>query len=152
MLEKDYRRLFASLRESVDWQFELPATMNDFFDRQGHSAATGLNVRRSPRIRTRHKAVMHFSDPLPAFPRPAMPVAIYTNDLSRTGFGCICREQLYPGERVHILLPNCWLEATIARGRRLGPECFEAGALLSAAHLLENPGFRLPPWAASRAV
>lgn len=152
MLEENYRKLFASLKDSVEWQIQLPATMGDFFGRGGYTASNRFDVRRCPRIRSRHKAVMYFSEALPVFPRPTTPVAIYTNDLSRTGFGCICREQLFPGERVQILLPHCWMEVTIARGRRLGPQCFEAGAFLNAVHLLEGPNFRLPSTATAQAV
>lgn len=152
MLEENYSGLFARLKKTIEWQIELPTAMGDFFGRSGYTPANRFDVRRCPRIRSRHKAVMYFDEALPAFPRPPTPVPIYTNDLSRTGFGCICRDQLYPGERVQILLPNCWMEVTIARGRRLGPQCFEAGAFLNVVHLLDSEDFRLPPMATAYAA
>lgn len=134
MLEANYPKLFARLIEKVEWRIELPRELSDFFDHGGPNPANAYDMRRCPRMRSRHRGVMYFSRALPAFPRSDAPMGVYTVDLSRTGFGCLCAEQLFPGEQVRVLLPNCWLEATVARGRRLGPQCFEAGSVLKAVH------------------
>ena len=134
MLEGNYSKLFAGLIEKLKWRIELPAEMADFFESAAAIPANAFDMRRCPRMRSRHRGVLYFNRPLPAFPRSGEPVGVFTVDLSRTGFGCLCGEQLFPGEEIRVLLPNCWLEATVARGRRLGPRCFEVGSILKAVH------------------
>lgn len=134
MLEANYPKLFADLIDKVEWRVELPPELSDFFDQGRANPSNAFDMRRCPRMRSRHRGVMYFSRALPAFPRSGAPMGVYTVDLSRTGFGCLCSEQLFPGEEICVLLPNCWLQATVARGRRLGPRCFEAGAVLKAVH------------------
>jgi hypothetical protein len=71
---------------------------------------------------------------LPAFPRSAAPVAIYTKDFSKTGFGFVAHQQYFPGEHVRVILATFWMEIAVRRCRRLGPACYEAGGTLLERH------------------
>lgn len=132
MLDGDYQRLLGKLMAGLPQRIQLPAECQNFFDTTGPAAPHPRDERNSARTRVRTHGVLYPERPLPAFPRPAEPVAIYTGDFSKTGFGFLAADQYYPGEEVRILLATFWMRVTIRRCRRLGEACYELGGSLTA--------------------
>jgi hypothetical protein len=141
MLGTDYSELLRVLMTQVPWNIDLPGDRDRFFRETGHIAAIPEDERRSPRFRLRSPCLLIPEDPLPAFPRNREPIAIYTADISRHGIGFVAATQFLPEEKVRIILPMFWLQATIVRGRRLGPQCYQGSALLMRKHPPELAAF-----------
>jgi len=134
MLDGDYQRLLGTIMSSLSQQIRLPPEYEDFFTQTGPTAPYPNDMRSSARTRVRTHGVLLPESPLPAFPRDPEPIAIYTADFSKTGFGFVAAEQFYPGEDVRILLATFWMQVKIRRCRRLGESCYAAGGTLSCRH------------------
>ena len=130
MLDGDYQRLLGQLMSSLPERIQLPETHEHFFSESGPTPPFPDDRRSSPRTRARTHGVLIPETDLPAFPRASDPLAIYTSDFSKTGFGFVAPEQFYPGEDVRIVLATFWMRVTVRRCRRLGAECYEVGAVL----------------------
>jgi hypothetical protein len=122
------------LIRSVPNKIQFPAGYEDFFEETGPTSFFESDRRSSARMRVRTSGILIPRRWLPAFPRVASPLAIYTNDFSKTGFGFIAHQQWFPGEHVRVLLATFWMEIAIRRCRRLGPGCFEVGGTLIEKH------------------
>jgi hypothetical protein len=57
-------------------------------------------------------------------------VGTYTRDFSRWGCGFLTTEQLFPEERVRIVLPTFWVQLLVVRTRRITSKCYESGGKL----------------------
>ena len=134
MLVTDYQRRLGSLIQGVQNRILLPDGMQDFFNESGPTSPLPSDRRTSVRTRVRTRGVLFPRCWLPAFPRSPEPQAIFTKDFSKTGFGFLAHEQYFPGEQVRVLLATFWMEISIRRCRRLGPECFELGGMLIHRH------------------
>ena len=134
MLAEDYQHRLGSLIQSVPNEIELPAGYENFFAETGSTASVENDRRSSVRMRVRTSGILVSQRWLPAFPRTAKPVVIYTKDFSKSGFGFLTHQQYYPGEHVRVILATFWMEIAIRRCRRLGPNCFEVGGTLLQRH------------------
>ena len=134
MLDGDYQRLLGKIMSSLSQQIRLPPECEDFFSQTGPTAPYPNDMRSSARTRVRTHGVLLPESPLPTFPREPEPIAIYTADFSKTGFGFVAAEQFYPGEDVRILLATFWMQVKIHRCRRLGESCYTSGGTLSCRH------------------
>ena len=134
MLGTDYSDLFRVLTQQVTWNIDIPGDRERFFGETGHIPSISDEDRRSPRMRVRTQCLVIPEESLPAFPRNREPIPAYTADLSRDGVGFLAALQFLPEEKVRIILPVFWLQATIVRGRRLGPNCWQGCALLMKKH------------------
>ena len=134
MLVTDYQCHLGSLINSVPNRIQLPAGYEDFFEQSGPTTAIANDRRNSVRTRVRTRGIWIPRKWLPAFPRRATPQLIYTKDFSKTGFGFVADQQVFPGEQARIILATFWMEVAIRRCRRLGPDCYEVGGTLLARH------------------
>jgi len=91
------------------------------------------DLRRFARAACSASAVIEVEPTLPAFPREADLHVILMKDLSRQGVGFLHCEQLFPGECLHLLLPNGSLRYVVRRCLRHNERCFEIGAELASA-------------------
>lgn len=145
MLDVDYQTRLGQLIQATDWKIELPAEWHDFFEERGPISSHSLDKRRHQRMRVRAAGLLWFDEPLPAFPRPAGPIGIYTRDLSRQGLGIVAPLQLYPEEKIRVLLPTFWVELRAVRSRRITATCYVVEAQLIAHHEPSASAFDVPP-------
>ncbi len=134
MLEIDYSTRFGDLIQSVDWDIELPQEWADYFDQRGDVAAYLDDERQNQRMRVRTHGLLWFDHSLPFLRRDGSVVGIYTRDFSRQGCGFLMPFELYPEERVRIVLPTFWVHLRVARSRRITSKCYEIGAKLLQRH------------------
>lgn len=130
MLEIDYSTQFNQLIEQIAFDIELPIEWKDYFDQRGEVTSFAEDERNNKRLKIRTHGVMWFDHSLPAYPRPENPVGIYTRDFSRQGSGFLSPFELYPEEKVRVLLPTFWVQLHIVRVRRITSKCYEIGAFL----------------------
>ncbi len=134
MLDGDYQRLLGKIMSSLPQRILLPPDCEDFFSQTGPTAPYPNDMRSASRTRVRTHGVLLPESWLPAFPRDPEPIAIYTADFSKTGFGFVAAEQFYPCEEVRILLATFWMRVKIRRCRRMGDACYAIGGTLTSRH------------------
>lgn len=134
MLEDDYSSRFSRLIESVKWDIELPRDWTDYFDHRGETSSFNGDVRSNKRMMVRTYGLMWTEESLSFCHRSAEPIGIYTRDFSRQGVGLLTPFQIYPEERIRVVLPAFWVELSIVRARRITNKCYEVGAELLQRH------------------
>ena len=118
-------------------EIELPESLSNFFEISGLSQSSAGDKRLSARWKNRTVAGLLYRTTFPVLPRSEEWHPIYLKDLSRTGAGFVHSEQLYPLERMRILLiderssrllrNNCLRTVEVVRCRRVQDKCFEVG-------------------------
>jgi hypothetical protein len=132
MLEEPYKEKLDSLLATINWSIQLPPRLSDFFSVRGDSQSAVQEERKHIRIRARAKCPGFFESTLPSLHRDSTCIPIYTADFSRGGCGFISAIQIFPTERLRLILPTFWLQLQIVRCRKLGPRCYEIGSILVA--------------------
>lgn len=106
---------------------ELPCSAEEFFAKQGPSAAAAESRRRFHRFHFRTRAMLWYEGELHA---------VYARDVSRQGIGFLAPRQLFPCDRVKLILPEeetPWL--VVRRCRRMQQGCYEIGTEFEAGAL-----------------
>ncbi len=134
MLEDDYSSRFSRLIESVQWDIELPRDWTDYFEHRGETSSFNGDVRTNKRMMVRTYGVMWIVESLPFCHRSAEPIGVYSRDFSRHGVGLLTPFQLFPEERIRVVLPAFWVELLVVRARRITSKCYEVGAELLQRH------------------
>lgn len=107
----------------------IPESQRRLLEGSGLAPTCHDEHRRFPRLRLKAKAALQIVQSLPAFPRPKERHQVYTLDVSRSSVGFLHSEQLYPCERVEIMLDEGrWRPIEIVCCRRLGRRCYQVGA------------------------
>lgn len=105
---------------------ELPAAWQDFFDRTGVIPSFPGDDRRFPRFYIRGRAAISVVEALPARPRDSAWHGVFTKDISRGGIRFLHSEQLFPHERLEIVLPDgSKRQVEVARCGRVQRRCFD---------------------------
>ena len=130
MLEIDYPTRYRELIQSVDWDIELPVEWSSFFDEKGEVNSFAEDQRSNKRLKVRTHGLLHFEESLPFVSRPAEFVGTYTRDFSRQGCGFLVSFEVFPEERVRIVLPTLWMQLLVVRTRRITSKCYEIGGQL----------------------
>lgn len=108
---------------------ELPSAWQDYFEQSGVMPTFDGDGRRFPRFYARRKAALEHRQSLFAKPRPIVWHGVYTKNISRQGLGFLHSEQLFPGERMRIVLSDDLLrEIEVIHCRRIQRRCYEIGA------------------------
>ena len=130
MLDQNCQAPFAQLIDAAPLRLETPPERTV---PRGTAAATPFpfEQRQSPRIEHRRRGAMQVADPIPAIRRTATPDGILVRDVSRRGMRFLFDQQLFPGEKLRIWLPEAELRGDVMRCRRLGPRCYEVGVRLA---------------------
>lgn len=115
-------RIPCRVRVPDDWQRSLEA--------EGCAASQANEFRAGMRYRVVRRAVVQLYGSLPAFPRPEGYTGAIVQDFSRHGMGVLYHEQLFPEERLRVLLPSISVEATVIRCRRVAQSCYQLGLVL----------------------
>lgn len=97
------------------------------------AGAAPIDQRRTARIPTLIRAAAEVSQPLEAIPRGDTRAQVWVRDVSLRGIRFLYHEQLYPGERIRLWVPEAELSGEVARTLRVGERCYEIGARLDAA-------------------
>jgi hypothetical protein len=143
MLDESYKEKLDSALASTIWSIQLPARLADFFSVRGDSQSIVHEERKHLRIRARAKCVGYFESTMLSMQRDTVGIPIYTADFSRGGCGFISAIQIFPTERLRLILPTFWLQVEAVRCRKLGPKCYEIGSELIAKHQPDPSVFNL---------
>ncbi len=131
MLDQDRHAPFAELIAAAPSRLQIPTSLARALTvAQRHSH---IEQRQSPRIGLLLHAAAEVAGPLPAFPRTDTRGKAIICDASLRGMRFLFDQQLWPGERVSLFLPEAQLSGEVARARRLQPQCYEIGIRLDAA-------------------
>ncbi len=119
-------------------QIELPESWSDFFEVSGLSTSSAVDKRRAARWKNRVVAGLLYRTTFPVLPRSEEWNPVYIKDLSHTGAAFVHREQLFPLERMSLLLiddrstrllqSNCLQTTEIVWCKRVQAKCYEVGA------------------------
>jgi hypothetical protein len=85
---------------------ELPPDWNDFFDQSGMLCATSDDQRRFRRQEMRVFAALEYRQTAPALYRRPGWHRVYLKDIAHGGLSFVHSEQLFPLERMRMLLPD----------------------------------------------
>lgn len=108
---------------------ELPAVWENFFEQSGVMPTFDGDGRRFPRFYARRQAALEHRPTLPAKPRARTWRGVYLKNVSRQGLGFLHSEQLFPSERMRIMLSDDLLrEIEVIHCRRIRRRCYEIGA------------------------
>lgn len=143
MLDEPYKEKLDVVLASMNWTIQLPARLADFFSVRGDSQIAEHEERKHIRIRARAKCAGLFVSTLTCLERDSKCIPVYTSDFSRGGCGFLSSIQIYPTERIRLMLPNFWLQLEIVRCRKLGPKCYEVGSVLLAKNQPDPAAFEL---------
>ena len=109
---------------------ELTPSIMQSLQEKGYSPSNYYDVRRMARLRICPPAVLEFTNPLPAFPRPNGQSEVIIKDMSKPGVGLLYDQQLWPGEEVTIYFQGRSIEYSICRCQRVSAKCYIVGGLL----------------------
>jgi hypothetical protein len=141
MLDFDYPQHYAGLISEINWSITLPQTWCRFFEESGVLPSLPNDMRRSQRRAVRTFGLLRIDGTIPAITRSSALFGIYTKDFSKNAVGLISPIQLYPGERLRLILPTCWLSLEVIRCRRHNSTCYEVGAQLLHHHDPDESAF-----------
>jgi hypothetical protein len=115
--------------DSLPCDIELPDSWQGFFGEAGLLASVQDERRRFPRFRLRTTAAMRCVKNLPTPPRPHQWVKVFAKDVSRAGFSFVHSVQLFPGERLELVVDTSHhYRGEVRRCRKVGPNCYVVGA------------------------
>ncbi|MBA2115954.1 hypothetical protein [Bremerella alba] len=119
------------LRTVRDLTFEvqIPRAKLEELGKSGHIETTATDQRRHVRFRQLKRCILRCEPTFPTIERPQqLSLALVTN-ISRKGVGLLYHSQLYPKESFVLRIEGAGLlRLTVARCRKLGPQCYEIGA------------------------
>ena len=118
--------------DSLSCSVRLPLRLQKDFEKTGVTAPFYGDVRSVQRMTWRgagRRAALEYRQSLPTLPRNPAWFGVYMNDLSHQGCGFFHGEQLYPGERMRLVLPTGTdLPIEVRWCHRVDENCFEIGA------------------------
>jgi hypothetical protein len=108
---------------------QLPSSWQDKLGQAGQAPTRYHERRRQPRYHFRVCGALEYRQTLPSLHRPHGWHQIFTNGLSRGGLSFLHSAQLFPRERMQILLPGRNPKCVeIVWCRRVQERCFYVGA------------------------
>lgn len=111
---------------------EMPLDYGAFFELTGPLPPHLEDGRRVPRFYSRTFAAMTTRQTLPTLPREVATERICLKDVSRSGVSFLHSQQLFPGERLELVVfDGVRREITVTRCRKIQDRCFEVGATLA---------------------
>ena len=137
MLDNDFEELARNLAEKFDCKIKLPESWTGYFNETGPLTCGPGDRRQFSRIKFRSPAVLEYLQTFPIMPRERRHYLVYLKDYSRSGVAFIHHEQLYPSERMRLMIPPDKVVAMhgqkdgiieVVRCIRIQDCCFEIGA------------------------
>jgi hypothetical protein len=115
--------LTEKLWNSIPSRTELPADEEEFFSAEGVVGSGCESRRHYLRLHMRELALMHRGDQYHA---------VYTKDVSPKGVAVLAPMQVFPKERVRLMVDGCpAMDVEVVRCRRFGPKCYECGTVFA---------------------
>jgi hypothetical protein len=123
----------AELIAALPCEIDLPQNWADYFMRTGPLPRVQDDARRYPRFYLRTAAALSYRSTLPALPRSTKTERVYLKDISRSSVAFLHSKQLFPRERLEMLLADetHWF-VSVVRCQRRQERCYEIAALLTA--------------------
>jgi hypothetical protein len=110
-------------------EIQLPSSWQDELAQAGRAPTRYDERRRHLRYHFRVCGALEYRQTFPALPRPNGWHQVFTKGLSRGGLSFLHSEQLFPRERMRILLPGQEISCVeIAWCARVQERCFQIGA------------------------
>lgn len=128
MLEGNYSGSLEQLHSEAACDLLIPSHLKESLGRRGVASPVYDDERRYVRYHFNTKAIIEFSQTLPAISRKHTVARIVTRNVSRGGLAFLHSEQLFPGELVTLWLPKGKHNYRIIRCMAHGEQCFEMGA------------------------
>ena len=121
----------------LECEIKLPESWSDFFEVSGLVGSSPDDNRRAARWRNRVRAGLLCRETFPVLPRSDEWYPVYIKDLSHSGAAFIHSEQLFPLERMSLLLiderssrllqNNCLQTMEVVWCKRVQANCYEVG-------------------------
>lgn len=132
MLDQISSEPFDHLIASAPCRLTLGAELSAYLNGSQRAAASPIDERLTGRIAAYMRAAVDVWQELPAFPRRELLAQAIITDVSLRGMRFLFDQQLFPGERVAVWLPQVELTGEVARCRRLAKNGYEIGVRLQA--------------------
>ena len=124
-------------------QVILPEELQRFYSERGYLAAMPHEDRTQARLNVRSQGHIRF---FPAIPNLHCDMiasdtrhgTILVKDISKTGIALLYHRQILPCERFEIFIHGRAIEATAVRCRRIGPKCYETGAIVDSIAMVDE--------------
>lgn len=115
----------------------LPEELQRFYAERGYLSTMPHEERTNARLNVRSQGYIRFS---PTFANLSCDVitsdtcqgTMLVKDISRTGIALLYHRQIFPCERFEVFIHRRIISATAVRCRRIGPKCYETGAIIDA--------------------
>jgi hypothetical protein len=132
----------ASFKAFAPLRVILPEELQRFYAERGYLAAMPHEDRAYARLNVRAQGFIRFlsTSPIPNCDIIASDTrqgTILVKDISKTGIAFLYHRQIFPCEKLAIFLHGRALEATAIRCRRIGPQCYEIGAMINSVATVE---------------
>jgi hypothetical protein len=119
----------------------LPDELQRFYAERGYLAAMPHEDRTHARLNVRSQGFIRFTSPVMncfIIDSDTRQGTILVKDLSKTGIAILYHRQIFPCETLEIFLHGRAIEATAVRCRRIGPQCYETGAIIDSIASVEE--------------
>jgi len=112
----------------------LPEELQRFYAERGYLAAMPHEDRTNARLHVRSQGYIRFSPTLETLncdiiASDTRQGTMLLKDISKSGVAILYHRQIFPYERFEIILYGRVIDATAVRCRRIGPKCYETGAI-----------------------
>jgi hypothetical protein len=114
----------------------LPEELQRFYTERGYLATLPQEERTNARLNVRSQGHIRFFPIMPSLNCDIIASdtgqgTMLVKDISRTGIAILYHRQIFPSERFEIFLHGRVIDATAVRCRRIGPKCYETGAIIN---------------------
>jgi hypothetical protein len=114
----------------------LPEELQRFYAERGYLAAMPHEDRTHSRLNVRSQGFIRFLSTNPILNCDLIATdtrqgTILVKDISKTGIAILYHRQIFPCEHFEIFLHSRVIDASAVRCRRIGPNCYETGAIIS---------------------
>lgn len=130
MLAQSHGTLASDCIDVDELLVELPPEWSNFFEEGGYVGTTFDEHRVNARLRVRTETSLRMLYSVPFAQRKKTRGRVLVKDMSRKGIGILFHIQLWPTEKFSLELHGRIVVAVVVRCRKVGPRCFEIGAII----------------------
>ena len=129
MLETSSQRVGKPDLSTLPLLVELPSCLKNFFNEGGFAQSSYDERRSNVRRKVRKEAIL-VTDHTFAFHLCERISRTLVKDVSLRGIGLLCHQQYWPTEEFWVLLDGVKRHCRVVRCLKLGPNCYEVGAVV----------------------
>ncbi len=113
----------------------LPEELRRFYVERGYLATMPHEARGHARLNVRAQGYIRFGqslvgDDFEVITTDTREGTILVKDISKTGIAILYHRQIFPCEQFEVFLQGRVIDAKAVRCRRIGPDCYETGAMI----------------------